>query len=141
MSAAQYADPYQLADPRGYAEMQTDLSNSEMFRKKADEWDEAHGLKYHLVTALMVLSGCFPLMLYALSQRLNPYRGSSRGSYIQYRMSHDEIAKAHGLPTMKELDAYHWCGKRPAAWDTLAAKAQRPAQARKPTPARAALAA
>lgn len=132
MNAAPCVDPRQLADPYRYAIMMESLEQAGMFRKKADEWDKAHGLKYHLVTALMVLSGCFPLMLYALSQRLNPYRGSSRGSYIQYRMTHDEIAKAHGLPTMKELDAYHWCGKRPAAWD-------RPTAQRKPTPPSATL--
>lgn len=139
MNAAPCVDPRQIADPYRYAIMMESLEQAGMFRKKADEWDKAHGLKYHLVTALMVLSGCFPLMLYALSQRLNPYRGSSRGSYIQYRMTHDEIAKAHGLPTMKEWrrELDRWlrteASARPAP--------TRPAQARRPTPAHATLAA
>lgn len=37
------ANPYQLADPRRYVEMQAALSSSEFFRKKADEWDKEHG--------------------------------------------------------------------------------------------------
>lgn len=131
MNATPYADPRQMADPRRYAEMQADLSSAALFRKKAEEWDETHSFRYHLMTVGLILTtGIFGLLL-ALD-RINPYRGVAHGLYARYRMTHDEIAKAHGLPTMKELDAYHWCGKRPAAWD-------RPTAQRKPTPPSATL--
>lgn len=127
MNATPHADPRQLADPRRFAEMQAALSSAEMFGKKAAEWDKAHGLGYHLVTALMILSGCFPLMLFAID-RFNPYRGLARSSSIEYRKTHDEIAKANGLPTFNE--------------NIWGMKAQRPApKARRPAPQRAILAA
>lgn len=138
MSAAQYADPYQLADPRGYAEMQTDLSNSEMFRKKADEWDEAHGLKYHLVTVGLILTtGLFGILL-ALG-RTNPHRSLVTGLYARYEMKHDEIAKAHGLPTINEIWRNAWREQRTEA--SARPAPTRPTQARRPAPPRATLAA
>ena len=139
MNAAPTANPYQLADPRRYVEMQAALSSSEFFRKKADEWDKEHGFKYHLVTAAMVLSCIWPLGLYALLFRTNPYRGDAAGDFATYERKHDEIAKAHGLPTMKEWrrELDRWlrteASARPAP--------TRPAQARRPTPAHATLAA
>ena len=131
--------PLQMADPRRHAEMQADLSSAALFRKKAEEWDEAHGFKYHLLTVGLILTtGIFGLLL-ALD-RINPYRGVAHGLYARYERTHDEIAKAHGLPTRKEISRYVvWGGPPPAAWDT--ATPTQPAQVRKPTPARATLAA
>lgn len=131
MNAAPYADPMQLADPRGYAQMQTDLKNSEMFRKKADEWDEAHGFEYHLMTVGLILTtGLFGILL-ALG-RTNPHRSLVTGLYARYERKHDEIAMAHGLPTNKELFRHVMRPTLPAAWKATPAPA-RPAQARRPS--------
>lgn len=139
MNAAPYADPMQLADPRGSAQMQTDLKNSEMFRKKAEEWDEAHGFEYHLMTVGLILTtGLFGILL-ALG-RTNPHRSLVTGLYARYERKHDEIAKAHGLPTNKELFRHVMRGTLPAAWKP-APTPTRPAQASKSAQARATLAA
>ena len=138
MTAATLPDPMQLADPRRFAQMESALNCAERFRKKADEWDKEHGLSYHLLTVGLILTtGIFGILL-ALG-RTNPHRSAAKGFSARYRMTHDEIAKAHGLPTCKELYRYATGGTLPAAWKAQPA-APRPAQARRPSP-RATLAA
>ncbi len=137
MNATPYAHPMQLADPRRYAEMQADLSSAALFRKKADEWDKEHGLSYHLVTiGLIMTTGIFGILL-ALG-RTNPYRDYAYGHYARYERTHDEIAKAHGFATSKEISRYVMSGKLPKAWKDPPA-AMRPTKARRPAPARATL--
>ena len=138
MNAATVADPMQLADPRRYAQMESALNNAERFRKKADEWDEGHGFKYHLLTVGLILTTGIFGILFALG-RTNPYRSAAKGFYARYEMTHDDIAKAHGLPTCKELYRNATGGTLPAAWKATPAPT-RPAKARKPA-ARATLAA
>lgn len=132
MNATPYAHPMQLADPRRFAQMQAALSSAEMFRKKADEWDEAHGFEYHLMTVGLILTtGLFGILL-ALG-RTNPYRSLVTGYYAQYERKHDEIAEAHGFATSKEISRYIMSGKLPKAWKDPPA-ATRPVQARRPSP-------
>jgi hypothetical protein len=121
--------------------MQCALSSAEMFRKKADKWDEEHGLGYRLETAALVmglLPFFWPLSLYFALMRKNPYRGVATCHYSAFAHTHDEIAKKHGFPTMKEINRYVMWGTVPKAWIT----SERPTQThrRKPAP-RAALAA
>ena len=134
MNAATVADPMQLADPRRFAQMESALSSAELFRKKADEWDEGHGFKYHLLTVGLILTTGLFGILFALG-RTNPYRYSAQACFIDYERRHDEIAKANGLPTCKELYRYATSGKLPKAWEDAPA-ATRPAQARRPAPER-----
>lgn len=129
-ATAPLAHPMQLADPRNYALMVDDFNTSQMLRKKADEWDEAHGFKYHLLTVGLILTtGLFGILI-ALG-RTNPYRSGAEIYFSAYERRHDEIAKAHGMATKKELSRYVMRGTIPPA---------RPAQARRPS-ARATLAA
>ncbi len=137
MLTAPHADLRQIAEPRLFIEMQCALSSAEMFRKKADEWDEEHGFGYHLATiGLILTTGLFGILL-ALGRR-NPYRDVATCHYFAYERTHDEIAKKHGFPTMKEISRYGMGGPVPKAWRT----SERPTQTqrRKPAP-RATLAA
>jgi hypothetical protein len=141
MLTAPHADLRQIAEPRLFIEMQCALSSAEMFRKKADKWDEEHGLGYRLETAALViglLPFFWPLSLYFALMRKNPYRDVATCHYFAYERTHDEIAKKHGFPTMKEISRYGLGGPVPKAWRT----SERPTQTqrRKPAP-RATLAA
>jgi hypothetical protein len=126
MLTAPHTDLRQIAEPRLFIEMQCALSSAEMFRKKADKWDEEHGFGYHLATiGLILTTGLFGILL-ALGRR-NPYRGVATCHYFAYERTHDEIAKKHGFPTMKEINRYVMWGTVPKAWRN----SQRPTQAQR----------
>ena len=96
---------YPTATPGKLAAMQSDWNTSQMFQKKSEEWDEAHGLGYHLKTVALIvglLPFCWPLALYFADTRRNPYKGAANSYFMRYRQAHDAIAKANGWPTFNE---------------------------------------
>lgn len=120
--------------------IQSDLNTANALHKKAIEWDEEHGLSYHLMTLVLLCSGCLPLIGYALVFRTNPHRGDSHLHYTRYKMNMNAYNKAHGkppLPTLSEL--LNGKGRTPPA--PKASGPTRPTKARRPTPARASQAA
>jgi hypothetical protein len=113
---------YPTATPGQLAAMTSDLNTASQLQKKSEEWDEEHGLGYHLVTAGMLLSGCFPLMVFALLKRFNPYKGDADVYFCRYRQTHDAIAKANGWPTFNE-NIYGRKARKPRSFANVKASA------------------
>jgi hypothetical protein len=91
---------YPTATPGQLAAMKSDLNTAQWLQKKSEEWDEAHGLGYHLTTLALLpfATLLFPLIM----MRLNPYKGAANSHFMRYRQAHDAIAKANGWPTFNE---------------------------------------
>lgn len=112
---------YPTATPRQLAAMQSDLNASQKFQKKSDEWDEEHGIGYHLKTVALVvglLPFCWPLALYFADTRRNPYKGASNAHFMRYRETSKQLlaaAKATPAPTRPAP------ARKPRAAATLAA--------------------
>lgn len=119
--------------------IQSDLNTSRALQKKSNEWEEEHGLGYHFVTLALLCSGCLPLVLYAFT-RTNPYQGYANLYFTRWRMNMNAYNEVHGLPPLPTLgDLLSGKGRTPPA--AKASGPTRPAQARRPTPPRATLAA
>ena len=94
---------YPTATPAQLAAMQSDWNTSQMFQKKSEEWDEAHGLGYHLKTVALIvglLPFCWPLALYFADTRRNPYKGAANSYFMRYEETRKQLIKPQ---TLKQL--------------------------------------